>query len=286
MEPSKENLRAPPEWYPLFVTWVEEQQLQPEQKQAMLDAFSEYMFRLEGNLYGRRTAGQCTEMSSRTSCAPSFVLSLSSREECMMLVFSVANGQASRWCTMLMMCGALDRRPCSTISLRRQSRDCEIQAGPLEVEGTAVEVLGRVKTRLNGAILTAPDSKHADNIIRTINIGPKERSGVPSKKADLNNTELLNAEMAGRFRSAVGSGIYLSADRRDIAVGVKELARHMSAPRKCEGDGAVILARYLQAHPEYVRVVALDEEAWACEGKLRIDVYSDSDWLSRNATEH
>ena len=107
-------------------------------------------------------------------------------------------------------------------------------------------------------------------------IGPKERSQFPSKKPDLNRTEPLSAEMAGRYRSAVGSGIYLSADRRDIAFGVKELARRMSAPRICDWECAQNLARYLQAHPEYVRVTALDSNAY--DGELSLDVYSDSDW--------
>ena len=155
-------------------------------------------------------------------------------------------------------------------------RYCEIQSGPLEREGVAVEVLGRRKVRLAGAILTAPDPKHAENIIRTLGIGPKERSRVPSKKTDLNRDEPLNAEMASRYRSAIGSGMYLSADRRDIAFGIKELARRMAAPRQCDWDCVVVLARYLQAHPEYVRVKALDPNTY--DGELSLDVYSDSDW--------
>jgi len=168
-------------------------------------------------------------------------------------------------------------------------RHCEIQFGPLESEGVAVEVLGRTKTRLAGAIVTAPDPKHAENIIRTLGIGPKERSQVPSKKIDLNRDEPLNAEMASRYRSAIGSGIYLSADRRGIAFGVKVLARRMADPRQCDWDSAVVLARYLQAHPEYVRVTALDPKAY--DGELSLDVYSDSDWAGcaetrRSADSH
>ena len=159
---------------------------------------------------------------------------------------------------------------------------CEIQAGPLEIEGVAVEVLGRTKTRLRGAILTAPNPKHAQNIVRAVAISPTAKSQVPSRKADLSKTELLNAERAARYRSAVGSGIYLSADRRDIAYSVKELARHMSAPRECDWECIEILAKYLQAKPDYVRVTALDADAY--EGDLSLDVYSDSDWAGRPET--
>ena len=100
----------------------------------------------------------------------------------------------------------------------------------VEAEGVSVEVLGKTKTRLPGAILTAPDPKHATNIIAALEIGPKEKSQVQSKKANLENLEPLSAGKAAQYRSAVGSAIYLSADRRDIQFAVKELARHMSAP--------------------------------------------------------
>ena len=50
-------MRAPPEWRPLFDAWVSEQQWNPETMEEVRAAFSEYMFRLEGNVYGRRTAG-------------------------------------------------------------------------------------------------------------------------------------------------------------------------------------------------------------------------------------
>ena len=46
----------------------------------------------------------------------------------------------------------------------------------------------------------------------------------------LTKVEELSAGNAARFRSAVGSAIYLSADRRDIQFAVKELARRMQAP--------------------------------------------------------
>ena len=121
----------------------------------------------------------------------------------------------------------------------------------------AVEVLGRTKTRLSGAILTAPDPKHAKNIIRALGIGPKEKSQVPSRKTDLHKDHLLEPERAGRYRSAIGSGIYLSADdrlRRDITYAVKELARHMPAPRECDWESAGLLAKYLQTHPDIPRL--------------------------------
>ena len=135
---------------------------------------------------------------------------------------------------------------------------CEIQAGPLEIE----EVLGRTQRRLRGAMLIAPSPKHAQNIVRAVAISPAAKSQVPSRKPDLSKTELLNAERAACYRSAVRCGIYLLADRRGITDPVQDLAWHMSAPRECEGECIEIFAQDLQAKPDYVRVTALDADAY------------------------
>ena len=74
----------------------------------------------------------------------------------------------------------------------------------------------------------------------------------------------------------MGSGIYLSADHRDIQYAVKELARHMAAPRRCDMNQAMMLGRYLQQRPSLVRVTTLDPEAH--DGPLQLDVFCDSDW--------
>ena len=42
-------------------------------------------------------------------------------------------------------------------SNKKLPRHCEVQAGELEKEGTAVEYLGRTKVRSEDAILTIPD---------------------------------------------------------------------------------------------------------------------------------
>ena len=71
---------------------------------------------------------------------------------------------------------------------------------------------------------------------------------------DLSDTTPLEAGDAARHRSAVGSGIYFSADRRDIQYAVTELVRHMAMPRRCDMNQAMMLGRYLQQRPSLVRV--------------------------------
>ena len=89
-----------------------------------------------------------------------------------------------------------------------------MQAGELEKEGTAVEYLGRTKVRSEDAILTIPDEKHRQAVISSAGISARDRSEVPSKQLNLLETTPLSEEEAKRYRSAIGSAIYLSLDRR------------------------------------------------------------------------
>ena len=142
---------------------------------------------------------------------------------------------------------------------------CEVQAGELEKEGTAVEFLGRTKIRTKDAIVTVPDAKHRKAIIAAAGITAKDRSEVPSKQLDLMRVAPLDDEQA----------IYLSADRRDIQYATKELARRMSSPRQCDMLAAKTLAAYLQSHPHIVRLVPTHSpngDPW------QIESYTDSDW--------
>eukprot|EP00435_Cladocopium_sp_Y103_P046977 s1214_g13.t1 len=99
-------------------------------------------------------------------------------------------------------------------------------------------------------------AQRAQSILRTVGTSSAAMAQVPWRKADRSNTEPLNAERDGRYRSGVGSGIYFPADRRGIAYPAKELAPHMSAPRECESEYADSLAKCWQATPGYIQVVA------------------------------
>ena len=48
-------MRVPVEWHDIFLEWLETRS--PELKDWYKDSFKELFFRLDGNLYGRRTAG-------------------------------------------------------------------------------------------------------------------------------------------------------------------------------------------------------------------------------------
>ncbi|CAE7530574.1 RE1 [Symbiodinium natans] len=274
-------MRPPAEWKPIFDQWVREQ---PPSEQSKLrgqfaDIFADMLFRLDGNLYGRRTAGSVYRdeleelLCHKLSQTGRYAFKRGVKDPCIyrcmktgiIVVHHIDDGRCAGNAALLNT--FLDEDMCS---------HCEITTGPLEAEGVSVEVLGKTKTRLEGCILTAPDAKHARNIIEALGLKPGEKSPVPSRKPDLSDVTPLSAGDAAKYRSAVGSGIYLSADRRDIQYAVKELARHMAEPRQCDMQQARLLGKYLQQAPDLVRVTALDPSAY--EGPMTLDVFSDSDW--------
>ncbi|CAE7235731.1 RE1 [Symbiodinium natans] len=270
-------MRPPAEWKPIFDQWVREQP--PSEQSKLRGQFADMLFRLDGNLYGRRTAGSVYRdeleelLCHKLSQTGRYAFKRGVKDPCIyrcmktgiIVVHHIDDGRCAGNAALLNT--FLDEDMCS---------HCEITTGPLEAEGVSVEVLGKTKTRLEGCILTAPDAKHARNIIEALGLKPGEKSPVPSRKPDLSDVTPLSAGDAAKYRSAVGSGIYLSADRRDIQYAVKELARHMAEPRQCDMQQARLLGKYLQQAPDLVRVTALDPSAY--EGPMTLDVFSDSDW--------
>ena len=63
-------------------------------------------------------------------------------------------------------------------------RQCEVQAGETEKEGTAVEYLGRTKVHAENAITTIPDEKRRRAVISAAGISARDRSEVLSKQGN------------------------------------------------------------------------------------------------------
>ena len=253
-------VRAPVEWHDLFEEWLST--LPAGEKAKYKDCFKEMCFRLDGNLYGRRTAGSVYRNELQRGVKDPCVFRC--LKTGVILVHHVDDIRAAGPADVL-----------ADLFEKEFPKYCEVQAGELEKEGTAVEFLGRTKIRTKDAIVTVPDAKHRKAIIAAAGLTAKDRSEVPSKQLDLMRVAPLDDEKTKRFRGAVGSAIYLSADRRDIQYATKELARRMSAPRECDWTAVVTLASYLQSHPHVIRVISTDKQD---DGPWEIESYTDSDW--------
>ncbi|CAE8609616.1 unnamed protein product, partial [Polarella glacialis] len=155
----------------------------------------------------------------------------------------------------------------------------KLKKGALEEVGTKVDVLGKTKLRTEDAVVTLPDEKHTDNIVVLLGLQAAKSSPVPSKKLELTEetTKAVTEQDASLYRSAVGSAIYLSGERRDIQYATKELARHMKEPRVCDFANLKLLGRYLIGARGVCRIVAIDRADKESK-KLSLHTFTDSDW--------
>ena len=102
---------------------------------------------------------------------------------------------------------------------------------------TGLSHLNRMKIVCDDGWITVPDPKHIDNVLNIMGISASNAGKyleTPSvKRVAATDGELtpLDDGQKTKFRSAVGSLIYLSMDREDIIFVVKELARRLHTPR-------------------------------------------------------
>ena len=79
------------------------------------------------------------------------------------------------------------------------------------------------------------------------------------------------------FRSIVGRLLYLGQLRPDMQYGIKEAARHFTAPTVGSFNAAVRLSRYLLGTRDYVMKLEPND-------KQQLVVYTDSDWGAQKET--
>ena len=218
-------MRAPVEWHGIFLEWLET--LSPELKNRYIykDSFKQiFFFRLDGDLYGRRTAGSVYRNElEETLCSrvdpQRYAFTRGEKDPC---VFRCDKSGVILIHHIDDIRRAGPKEAVNRLVEVEMPKHCEVQAGELESEETAVEYLGRTKVRTKDAIITIPNEKHIKAVIAAAGISARDRSEVPSKQLNLLETEPLGEADAKLYRSAVGSAIYLSLDRREIQYAVKQ----------------------------------------------------------------
>ncbi|CAE8645088.1 unnamed protein product [Polarella glacialis] len=245
------------------------------------------VWRLDGNLYGRRTAGAVYRHELEE------ILTNRLKDQ----GYAFVRGQKdpttySCQITQIWLLRHIDDfratgPPEALLKLFRDeglAKHLDLKRGDLESLETMVEVLGRRKLRSEGMIATIPDNKHCENILRVLSLEGKDAKahGLPSRQRDKTGTgaDELSPEQASKYREATGSAIYLSLDRRDLQFAVKELARHMAVPLQCDWQALKQLGRYLLSG-EMARVTLVSDEDRADYNSgrgLSLVAYSDSDW--------
>ena len=145
---------------------------------------------------------------------------------------------------------------------------------------TGSEFLGRTKINVEEAVVTKPNEKHTDNILKLLGLENCKPSPVPGKKLEVNeNTEKPLSESEKKvYQSCVGSAIYLSQDRIDI-----KFSRRMKEPRYCDMANLKILGRYLKG-TKHLGHIAKIESMSADERELLLHAFCDSDYAGDSAT--
>ena len=156
---------------------------------------------------------------------------------------------------------------------------CKVKVGEYEYPGlgsqTSTEYLGRTKINTEDAVITKPNRKHIEYILKSLGLEEAKSSSVPGRKLELKKDGLLNEQDKALFASCVGSAIYLSQDRADIKYSVKELARRIREPRVCDMQNLKILGRYLQGTKDMGHVSVADARN---DESVDLHCYCDSDW--------
>ena len=101
------------------------------------------------------------------------------------------------------------------------------------------------------------DQRHAEISIQQVGLSNERSASTPGdrinpKDMTEDDHKELSATDAKIYRGAAARANYMSIDRSDIRLSVKELTRHMSKPRIKDYNQLMHLGRYLVGKPRVV----------------------------------
>ena len=175
--------------------------------------------------------------------------------------------------------------------------------GPKSQHDKQLRILNRIISWTDAGIEFEPDQRHAEIIIRSMDVSkgvgtpgsrdeassastPVMAKPVESVKAlerdilaaELEDSPLLEGPEATTFRSMAARANFLALDRADIQFAVKEIARRMARPRWTDWALLKRLARYLVTAPRCVT-----HYVWQ-HPQATVDVFVDADWAGCKKT--
>ena len=215
-------MRPPREWLEDYEEWYAK--ADPEVQKQLKDTPKEsVLWQVDGNLYGRQTAA--AQYRDR--------LEVILTQELPKGVYEFHRGKldacvfrCSRTGIVLIhhiddfdVCG-----PASFLNdllkVQLPKCGCKLKVGELEWPGEASsstsEFLGRKKILIEEAVVTLPNEKHINDILKMLGLENAKPSPVAGKKLNLSDSKLLEDKAKEIYASCVGSATYLSQDRPDI----------------------------------------------------------------------
>eukprot|EP00971_Amphidinium_carterae_P328624 6460598-Amphidinium_carterae.1 len=164
-----------------------------------------------------------------------------------------------------------------------------IKVSPPLIEQSAHDYLGSDWVRTRSGWIIVPSQKHMDKVLDIMEYNTSGRplpSGVVTPGVERQWTkedeQELDAEAATKYRSAVGSLLYLSQVIEESAFSMKECARSLSGPRKGDWLNLSRVVKWLchktgwgvHLHTDFKSEVELTIEVDAGHGGQRVDCRS------------
>ena len=145
--------------------------------------------------------------------------------------------------------------------------------------GDHLTILNRIVTfeKETGKVTYEADPRHAEMIIRQLNLQNAKSVATPSEKKKASDVLAsvglppVTAEQTTLYRSLVMRAQFLAQDRADLSETVKSLTRKMKAPNESDMKDLKRLGRYLVGRPRVVNVYHPQKSTNV------IKVYADSD---------
>ena len=127
----------------------------------------------------------------------------------------------------------------------------------------------------DGSLLIQADAKHLTNLKKLLHLNGAKGAVTPAVTGGNNFAHgevRLNEEDAKKFKTAVGTLMYLAPDRPDCQFAIRELTKNLKEPTVADMQAAVRLVRYL-IHTEGYGI-----KFEADESPEYLDCFSDTDW--------
>ena len=116
--------------------------------------------------------------------------------------------------------------------------------------------------------------KYARNIVKKFGLDSKKHAFTPMSSSTKLNVDSSDVEVSPTlYRSIIGSLLYLTASKPDIAFSVGVCARYQASPKESHMTAVKRIIRYINGTPDYGLWYSKDSNA--CLAK-----YSDANWAS------
>ena len=138
-----------------------------------------------------------------------------------------------------------------------------------------LKVLNRIITVEADGYTYEPDARHAEIVIREMNLQNSKAVTTPVSDEQHESDELLDHERFKKYQSLCARCNFLAIDRMDIQFASKECCRAMSSPTLRDWAKLKRLGRYLLGKPRLVYAYHFQEDVNI------LTAYSDANWASQ-----